>query len=83
MGNSSLKLSVPKPCLYSWDDMVINERGRHCNSCKKTVIDFSILPDDEVKAFFTSNETEKICGRFQNKQLERIIIRLPGYFLKK
>ena len=83
MSNTALMLSIPKPCLYSWDDMLINEKGRHCNSCNKSVIDFSILSDEEIKNYFTKNKGEEICGRFENKQLERIIIRLPNYFFKK
>ena len=83
MSNTAFMLSIPKPCLYSWDDMRINEKGRYCNSCNKTVIDFSILSDEEIKNYFSKNEREEICGRFKNKQLERIIIRLPNYFLKK
>ncbi len=57
--------------------MTPNEQGRHCTSCAKTVIDFTAMNDDEVKYFFLNKKEEKVCGRFKNVQLHRIIVELP------
>ena len=72
-----LKISIPKPCHEDWAAMTPNEQGRHCTSCDKTVVDFTLMDDDEVKYFFINKKEEKVCGRFRNQQLSRIIIELP------
>ncbi len=73
-----LKISIPTPCHQDWQAMKPNEQGRHCNSCAKTVIDFTSMSDDEVKHFFLNKKEEKVCGRFKNVQLSRIVISLPN-----
>jgi hypothetical protein len=72
-----LKISIPTPCHQDWSAMTPNEQGRHCTSCAKTVIDFTGMTDDEVKYFFINKKEEKVCGRFKNGQLHRIVIELP------
>lgn len=49
--------------------MTPNEQGAFCGKCVKTVIDFSSKSIDEIKAFFTGREQQKVCGRFEEKQL--------------
>ncbi len=72
-----LKISIPEPCHEDWSRMSPNEQGRHCNSCAKTVVDFTAMSDDEVKNFFINKKEERVCGRFQQKQLDQIVIDLP------
>jgi hypothetical protein len=72
-----LKISIPTPCHQDWGAMTPNEQGRHCTSCAKTVVDFTAMTDDEVKYFFINKKEEKVCGRFKNEQLHRIVIELP------
>ena len=62
-----LKITIPKPCHEDWNKMTENQEGRHCNSCMKTVIDFTRMNDDEVRNFLVSKKEEHVCGRFQNK----------------
>ncbi|GAB2813181.1 hypothetical protein [Ferruginibacter profundus] len=71
------KISIPKPCFEGWDNMTPNEQGRFCTSCAKTVIDFSVMSDEAIQQYFISNYDKKICGRFKNIQLQRIVIELP------
>jgi hypothetical protein len=71
------KISIPKPCFEGWENMLPNERGRYCNSCAKTVVDFSVMSDEAVQQYFISNAGQKICGHFKNSQVERIVIDLP------
>jgi hypothetical protein len=71
------KISIPTPCHEDWQAMTPNEQGCHCTSCAKTVIDFTVMSDDEVKYFFLNKKEEKVCGRFRNQQLEYINIHLP------
>lgn len=72
-----LKLSIPQPCHEDWDKMNPNEQGRHCNACAKTVVDFTAMSDDDVRDFFLNKTTERVCGRFKQKQLQQIVIDLP------
>jgi hypothetical protein len=71
------KIAIPKPCFESWEQMTPDGNGRYCSSCAKTVIDFSVLSDEEVQQYFTSHYSNKICGHFKNVQPQRIVIELP------
>jgi len=72
------KISIPKPCHEDWSEMSPNEQGRHCNACAKTVVDFTAMSDDQVKNFFINKKEERVCGRFQQKQLDQLVIDLPS-----
>lgn len=63
-------INVAKPCHQSWEDMIPNGEGRHCNECSKTVVDFTNYSDAELIAYF-SNLQGKVCGRFRATQLSR------------
>ena len=71
------KISIPKPCFTAWENMTPNADGRYCNACEKTVVDFSVISDEAVQQYFINNYDQKICGRFKNIQLQRIVIELP------
>jgi hypothetical protein len=45
-------------------------------------VDFSLLSYEEVKQFFLHEKKEKVCGRFKQDQLHRIIIALPVNILQ-
>jgi len=57
--------------------MIPDETGRYCNSCKKSVIDFTAKTDEEIKQFIINNLNQQLCGRFKNTQIHRIVIDLP------
>ncbi len=72
----SVQLSIPEPCHENWQDMTPNDQGRFCNSCAKTVVDFSMMTDTEVLNYFSNLTNEKVCGRALPAQLNRTI-RMP------
>jgi hypothetical protein len=76
-----LKIAIPKPCHEDWDKMETNQQGRYCNACAKTVTDFTAMSDEAIKDFFINKKDEKVCGRFKNEQLSRIVIDLPANIL--
>src|SRR6478735_1849280 len=41
-------VDVPNPCEVDWEDMVGDDRGRHCAQCGKTVRNLSVLDGDEI-----------------------------------
>ena len=68
-----MKIVIDNPCHENWDAMSPNEKGAFCLSCQKTVIDFSIKTVEEIKNFFVElPQTETVCGRFKEEQLEEI-----------
>ena len=81
MNQETFKLIITSPCTKNWDAMLPTNDGRHCNSCKKDVIDFSRMNDEEVKNYFLQNKDTPTCGRFYSSQLDRIKIHLPQNIL--
>lgn len=75
------KITIPKPCHEDWNKMTPDETGRFCNSCSKSVVDFTQMLPDEIQDFFIKNEGQKVCGRFHNKQLDSIVIQIPNQVL--
>lgn len=57
--------------------MLPNAEGRFCNSCAKTVVDFTRMTDMEVQQYFIQQNNKAVCGRFKNNQVQRIVIDLP------
>jgi hypothetical protein len=72
-----LFISIPKPCNENWNDMSPRDQGAFCSVCSKTVIDFTVLSDEEVKNYFFQHREQKTCGRFRNDQLADIDNPLP------
>ncbi|WP_298899070.1 hypothetical protein [uncultured Psychroserpens sp.] len=69
---TSIHVNIPEPCHEDWDQMTANEKGRHCNSCNKTVLDFTSKTDEQiVKTFQTETN---LCGRFKSSQLKRKLV---------
>jgi len=60
-------ISVPQPCTQQWANMQSNHDGRFCDSCQKTVVDFSTLSNSEILTMLAS--TSQICGRISENQL--------------
>src|SRR5690242_20114655 len=72
------KISIPKPCLEGWENMTPNEKGRYCNACATTVVDFTVMSDEAVQRYFIDNYGQQVCGHFKNTQVQRITIELPA-----
>lgn len=75
--NSQINISIPEPCHEDWNKMIPNEKGRFCESCSKTVVDFTEMLPDDIKNYFLENRGKSICGRIKQSQLDSIIINIP------
>ena len=64
-----MKIHIPKPCHENWNEMTANEKGRFCDACSQTVIDFTSSTEEEINVAMKSDS--KICGRFREKQLQQ------------
>lgn len=73
-------LLIDKPCSENFNNFTKTDKGGFCNSCKKTVIDFTKMSDPEILNYFSS-EKSKTCGLFLESQLKSYSI--PSTPLKK
>lgn len=65
------KISIQDPCNENWNSMLPNNKGRFCNSCHKTVVDFTKMENNEIRKFFIENSNnESICGYYKFNQVE-------------
>lgn len=67
--SGKVNISIPKPCHENWHGMTVAEKGRFCNSCQKTVYDFTRLSDKQL--IEKINSESNICGRFLATQLNK------------
>jgi hypothetical protein len=61
--------------------MIPNKNGRFCESCSKTVVDFTTMLPDDIKNYFLENRGKSICGRIKQSQMNSIIINIPSSVL--
>ena len=67
------EIKIGFSCSQNFEDMQSNIRGKHCNECNKTVIDFTTYSNAEIIQFFEKDK-RKTCGRFSEKQLKLIAL---------
>lgn len=68
-----LTVTVPQPCHEDWQAMAPAQRGRFCQSCQKTVTDFTHMSDAEVVEWL-SKQKGNTCGRFRTDQLGKELL---------
>jgi len=83
MNQEFFRLAIANPCSQAWDNMHSREEGRYCDSCRKTVTDFTSKSNEEIQSFFLQRNIEAVCGRFNTAQLAEIRIHVPNYILQK
>lgn len=64
---------IPTPCREDWGKMSPAQHGKFCAACNKQVIDFSLMSDNQI-LHFLSTQSGKLCGRFDADQLQRPLI---------
>jgi hypothetical protein len=64
------QIHISTPCHENWEAMNPAEKGKFCQSCQKTVYDFTDKSDKEILQAFQQN-SGKMCGRFTANQLNR------------
>lgn len=65
---SKINLTNLKKCNQVWTDMPENEKGRLCQKCQNTIIDFREKSDAEVAHIHLFTEG-KVCGLYKNEQI--------------
>lgn len=61
---------IKSPCDEDWSSMKIGLRSRHCESCKKDVIDFTKMSREEILTYLLGNIGKQVCGRIREGQLD-------------
>lgn len=69
----SLQLNIADPCHENWQNMTPQEQGRFCGTCQKTVVDFTMMSDQQVLNYFL-NVDHNVCGRFADDQLNKELV---------
>lgn len=72
--SGKVNISIPKPCHENWHEMTVAEKGRFCNSCQKTVYDFTRFSDRQL--IDKINSESNVCGRFLASQFNKDL-RIP------
>lgn len=64
-----INIQINKPCAQDFNSFAKTANGGFCNSCKKNVVDFTKMCDQEIFNYFDS-EKSKTCGVFLESQLK-------------
>lgn len=71
MEKSTIIVRIPEPCHEDWNKMLPDEKGKFCNSCNKSVFDFSNKTDTQIKDILMAHKDQKVCGHFKKSQVDR------------
>ncbi len=71
MKMKSVKYSIEDPCHENWDQMKPEAKGRFCEACSKTVVDFSSMSDFSIVSYLEAKKNEAVCGRFHPDQMNK------------
>lgn len=77
-------ISIPEPCHEDWNSMTLETNGKFCNSCRKSVIDFTNKTDEEIHKMMIERKDEKVCGHFKKTQVNRpLVLTIPFHTLPR
>ena len=65
-----MNIQIPDPCPESWENMIPGEEGRFCNTCCKTVVDFTGMSPQAISSYLVQHRSGQLCGRFHKHQME-------------
>jgi hypothetical protein len=60
-------IRVASPCAADWNQMIGDERVRHCGACDKNVYNLSAMTRDEAEALIVAREGRLCVRYFQRK----------------
>ncbi|WP_343637249.1 hypothetical protein [Fluviicola sp.] len=66
-----VKYTIEAPCHEDWGKMKPEAKGRFCEACSKTVVDFSSMSDFSIVSYLENRKNESVCGRFRPDQMEK------------
>jgi hypothetical protein len=63
-------INIPQPCHEDWLQMTPVAKGRHCQSCCKTVMDFTLMSNTDIIGYIATHSNT--CGRISGPKLAAI-----------
>lgn len=67
-------IKVATPCRADWNQMVGDDRVRHCGSCDKDVFNLSAMTRDEAEALIVAKAGD-LCARYYQRHDGTIILK--------
>ncbi len=63
------QFDIKTPCSEDWNKMKKEEGARFCDSCSKSVIDFTEMSQTQISDYLHAQQGNRVCGRLQSSQL--------------
>lgn len=63
-------IRIAEPCHEDWDKMKLGVESRHCDSCVKSVVDFTQMERSEIISYILMRPNESVCGRVNRGQID-------------
>jgi len=73
-----LKVTLQNPCTENPDNMQPTAGGHFCNTCQKTVTDFTGFTDEDFIRYFQTHKSPG-CGKFTQRQFAISIPQKPAW----
>lgn len=65
-----MELRINEPCHEDWDQMKLGMDSRHCDSCVKSVVDFTQMDRGQIITYLLMRPNEQVCGRMHRSQMD-------------
>lgn len=65
----AFQLNFENTCTENWNTMPSHEKGKFCNLCSKSVIDFTGSSREEILSYLKANKNT--CGKMSSNQLKQ------------
>ena len=72
-----MNFDIKHPCSVNWDNMKIGINSRHCESCKKAVIDFTKMDRLAIISYLIEHSDKSVCGRINPQLVDVHVSDLP------
>ena len=68
--NQTMKYHVSKPCEKAWEELesVCSSSNKFCNTCSKTIYDFTSSSDEEIGKVISIHSGEQVCGIIHERE---------------
>ena len=73
-GKALDKIKIASPCGANWNEMIGDDRKRHCAECKLNVYNLSDMTKDEAESFLLNSEG-RVCLRIYRRTDGTLITR--------
>lgn len=76
----AFQLKFENTCTENWNTMQPNKKGKFCNLCSKSVVDFTGSSRAEILSYLKTNKNT--CGKMSSSQLKQPVFDQEKHFFK-